>query len=257
MMLNNAEGVEKFSHEEKAKIIWEAFKERMGTLKFSDMHFNLDDLIQPVLDLENLIVPFTQEEIDGIVKNFPSKKSPGPDGFNTDFMKKCWPIIASDFYELYQGFYDKDIYLQSINNSFVVLIPKIHNPSCVSDFKPISLLNSSIKLITKILANMLQTIITKLIHQNQYGFLRSRNVQDGLAWSFEYLHLCHKSKREMVIVKLDFEKTFDKVEHEVILRILRHKSFPNRWVQGILNSGTSAALLNGTPGKVFHCQRGV
>jgi hypothetical protein len=81
------------------------------------------------------------------------------------------------------------------------------------------MLNSSIKLITKILANRLQTVILRLIHQNQYGLLKNRNIQDCLAWSFEYIYLCHKSKKEMVIVKLDFEKAFDKIEHEVIIRI--------------------------------------
>jgi retron-type reverse transcriptase len=100
-----------------------------------------------------------------------------------------------------------------------------------------------------------------LIHQNPYGFIRNRNIQDCLAWAFEYLHICHKSKKkEMVIVKLDFKNAFDKIEHEVIIRNLRNKIFPRKWVewiQGILKSGTSAALLNGTLGKVFHCRRGV
>jgi hypothetical protein len=62
-----------------------------------------------------------------------------------------------------------------------------------------------------------------------------------------------------VILKLDFEKSFDKVEHEVI-RILQHKEFPDRWidwVKGILSSGTSIVMLNDVQSKVFHCKRGV
>jgi retron-type reverse transcriptase len=153
----------------------------------------------------------------------------------------------------------KSIFRASITH-FIVLIPKTQNPSSVSDYRPISLLNTSIKLITKVLANQLQLVILRVIHQNQYGFLRERNIQDCLTWAFEYLHLCHLSKKEMVILKLDFEKAFDKVEHEVIIKMLSHKGFPSKWItwiESILKPGTSAALLNGTPGKVFHCRRGV
>ena len=64
----------------------------------------------------------------------------------------------------------------------------------------------------------------------------------------------------MVILKLDFEKPLDKVEHQIILQMLACKGFTTRWIgwiSQILYHGTSAVLLNGTPGKFFHCKRGV
>jgi retron-type reverse transcriptase len=169
-------------------------------------------------------------------------------------------MVANDFYDLCQGFYDGKIYMQSINASHLVLVPKKDNPKKIEDFRPISLLNTSVKLLTKLLANKLQKVILKIIHKNQYGFLNERSIHGCLAWAFEYLYLCKKSKKEMVILKLDFEKAFDRIEHQAIIEVLHDKGFGPKWKQWmkiIMSSGTSPILLNGVPSKVFHCRRRV
>jgi hypothetical protein len=107
-------------------------------------------------------------------------------------MKKRWRVISNDYYELCNDFYDHNIWTRSINVSHIVPIPKTDNPNSVNEFRPISLLNSSIKLITEILANRLQLVIVNIVHQNQYGFIKNKSIQDCLAWFFEYLHLCHR-----------------------------------------------------------------
>ena len=100
----------------------------------------------------------------------------------------------------------------------------------------------------------------KCLHKNQYGFIKSRTIQDCVGWTLEYLHQCHQSKKPIVILKLDFEKAFDSVEHEFIFQILKHKGFNDRWilwVQQLLTSGSSLVLINGVPGKKFMCKKGV
>lgn len=106
----------------------------------------------------------------------------------------------------------------------------------------------------------MQGIITDIIHDNQYGFIKTRTIQDCLAWAFEYIYQCQHSKKEIVVLKLDFEKAFDTIEHNTILNMLKHLGFDDlwiSWIRKILGSGTSAILLNNVPGNFFHCKRGV
>jgi hypothetical protein len=98
--LKDTNDPERSKHEEKATLVLESFKERLGTSEFTNMHFDLYDLLQPVEDLDGLVDPFSQEENDNIIMELNTNKSPRPDEFHTDFMKKCWHVTNQDFYNL-------------------------------------------------------------------------------------------------------------------------------------------------------------
>lgn len=123
--LKNENGELVTSHIEKESIIWNSFKQRIGQTEFNDLLFDLSTLIQRHDGLSHLEENFSIAEIDNVVKQLPNDKSPGPDGFSNDFIKKCWPTIKEDFYKLCWGFQNSSVCLQSINNSFITLSPKL------------------------------------------------------------------------------------------------------------------------------------
>jgi hypothetical protein len=159
----------------------------MGVSHQPQMLFNLQQLINLEVDLSPLVAPFSKEEVDKIIHLMPSDKAPGPNGFNVIFLKKCWPMSKEDLYMLCFDFYEGTLDLQNINSSFITLVPKINNPETMNDVRPISLLNSCMKLITKLLAERLQLLILKLLHKNQYGFIKHRTIR-GLSGLVLYIY---------------------------------------------------------------------
>jgi hypothetical protein len=71
-------------------------------------------------------------------------------------------------------------------------------------------------------------MIIPLVNKNQYGFIKARTIQYCLAWAFEYIHQCHHSKREILILKLDFTKAFDMIEYKAILQMMEQLGFSDK-----------------------------
>jgi mannosylglycoprotein endo-beta-mannosidase len=184
--IQNSEGQVVTQHEEIAAVAWICYKERMGTSNGINMQLDLSELLKECdKDLNFLKDPFSQEEMDVVIKKMPPNKAPGPDGFNGLFMKRCWHIIKEDFYNLASEFAEGNAELRNINTSLITLVQKKSFPETMNDLRPISLTNCCLKFLSKMAANRLQTVIRDCIHKNQYGFIRSRTIQDCVAWAFE------------------------------------------------------------------------
>ena len=111
-------------------------------------------------DLEN---PISKDEIRNAVWGCGENKSPGPDGFTFEFFRKYWQVVGADFCLAVEWFFDHASFAIGCNSSFIALIPKSLDPKFVSDFRPISLIGSIYKVITKILQNRLSLVIADLI----------------------------------------------------------------------------------------------
>lgn len=140
------------------------------------MKFDLQQIIKKIADLDQLTTPFTKEEIDSVIREMPTDRASGLDGFTGIFLKSCWHIIMEDFYKLCDQFFEGGLKLESVNEGFITLIPKIASPATVNDFHPITLLNCCLKVITKLLANRLQKIILKIDRHEKEHLANEMNI---------------------------------------------------------------------------------
>jgi hypothetical protein len=115
-----------------------------------------------------------------VAKDMPIDRTPGPNGFNELFLKKCWSLVRNDFIKIAEDFYYERIELESINTTYITLVPKNNDPHYMNDNMPISFVSLPLKFITKLMANRLQKDIIPIIHHNQYGFIKGSNIQDYL-----------------------------------------------------------------------------
>lgn len=161
---------------DKIALFHQEFKSRLGNTMGISMQYNLQDLIQQPGDLEHMCQSFSAKEIDEVILDLPNDKASGPNRFKSLFFKKSRPIIKNDIYKFCDDFFHHQADLKSINYSSITLVPKKNNPKVVNDFRPISLLNSSPKIFSKLLAYRLQTVALQIVHENQYGFIKGRTI---------------------------------------------------------------------------------
>ena len=99
------------------------------------------------------------------------------------------------------------------NSSFLSLITKDSKSMDFSRFRPISLCNSSYKILTKILANQLKILLPKLISENQGGFMQNRQILDNVILVQEALHSSKESGERGIVINLDMANVFDRIRH--------------------------------------------
>jgi len=133
---------------------------------------NLDGLIEPSDDLLGLVADFIEEEIWNALRCLPARKVPGSDGFTTDFLQACRPIVKQDFLAVFhqldalrgRGFH-------RLNQALLTLLPKQPDAQTLGDYCPISLVHLVGKVAAKILSLRLTPRFDSLVSKNQNAFM--------------------------------------------------------------------------------------
>jgi hypothetical protein len=159
-----------------------------------------------------LTEPFTQEEVRTTIFQMEHNKASGSDGFPPEFYQVFWGLIKDDLMALFSNFHYGTLPLNRLNFGNIILLPKKKDARVIQQYRPICLLNVSLKIFIKVVTNRLNIITRKLIRPTQTTFLPGRNIMEDAIILHETLHELHTKKQDGVIFKIDFEKAYDKVK---------------------------------------------
>jgi hypothetical protein len=249
------------SQEAKSNLIHSHFSQIMGKPNARSKAINWEELGYVQHNLDVLDSPFTQDEIASVIKEMPTEKAPGPDGFIGLFYKKCWTVIKEDLTQAIWSFYShRTAKLSLINEANIVLLPKNQVAATISDYRPISLINSVAKIITKLLANRLAPHMNELVSSAQNAFIKKRCIHDNFIYSQRVIQLLHRQRRPALFIKLDISKAFDSIGWSFLLEVMQALGFSTKWrdwVAALLGTSSSRVLVNGQPTRGIKHERGL
>ena len=216
----------------------------------------------------------TQGEIKQALQDLPDGKAAGIDGIPHEL----WKALATRFEHkkkdtgpkfdvvkcLTQLYNDIERHGLSRPSDFpqgwMCPIYKKGETSEISNYRPITVLNTDYKIMTRALTTRLTKAVPNLIHADQAGFMRGRRIEDQTELVKLMLDNCEANETNGAIVCLDQEKAYDKVKHDFIWRTLERFNFPQHFINTIktlYENGETVIVINGVISKPYQVTRGV
>jgi hypothetical protein len=229
--MNNEERVE--GDENLLKHATDYYKELFG--KGTGNTFPLDPDLwvegEKVSDEDNNILtqPFCRKEVKDALDQMEHNKAAGPDAIPAEFFQTCWEVVRGDIMEMFHDLFEGKLDVSRINYGVITLLPKVIDAEKIQQYRPICLLNCLYKLITKVLTIRLERVAEKLILQTQTALMKGRNIMTGIMALHEVMHETKKTGKTGIILKLDFEKAYDKVCWDFLFDGLKIRGFCKTW----------------------------
>lgn len=169
-------------------------------------------------DWEALMRPYSRTEIETVVKNMGALKAPGPDGFQALFFQKNWDMVSDNVYQLASNVLEGKGMSKRLNDTHIVLIPKVENPEFANQFRSISLCNVAYKIVTKTIVNRIKPMMPHLTACTQSSFVPGRQITDNIVIVQEVIHTMRNKQgsKGFMAIKIDFEKAYDRLRWSFI-----------------------------------------
>nr|KYP48093.1 Transposon TX1 uncharacterized [Cajanus cajan] len=185
-----------------------------------------------------LLNPFSLEEFRVALFSMHGDKSPGPDGLNPGFYKRFWYLLGPEIYHASNQWLEQGSFPPQLNDTNIVLIPKIDHPT-------------------------FYVVVSQLLFLNKSAFVKDKSILDNVLVAMETLHhmKCKtKGKVGEMALKIDFNKAFDRVSWSYLQALMLKMGFHSRWVHWMslcMSSAQSQIIINGEETKPVNPQRGI
>lgn len=234
--------------------------ELTDTVDIDSFFHNLDiPLISPDSACA-LDAPIKLEEIVQAIKDMQSSKAPGPDGYPTEFFKKFCEKLAPLLLNVFNESIERGSLPVTLTQASIsLLLKKGKDPANCSSYRPISLLNVDVKILAKVLASRLETVLPSIVSEDQTGFVKGRHSFSNIRSLLNIIYSKQISKLPEAVISLDAEKAFDRVEWRYLFTVLRKFGFGERFcafIRLLYSSPEACVCTNNNRSTYFPLSRG-
>ena len=217
----------------------------------------------PKLSKENsdmLEGKITYDELKYAVKNMKNNKTPGTDGFTAEFLKMFWSQLGHYLLRSLNYSFEAGELSITQKQGIITILPKGDKPrELLKNWRPISLLNVSYKVLATCLANRMKKFLHLLIHENQKGFIAGRYIGENTRLLYDIMNFTENNKIPGLLLLVDFEKAFDSISWSFMYKVMKYFNFgPDmlNWIKILYKDAKFCVIQNGIFSRFVNIERG-